>query len=406
MSLMITILILLVVSRIGGEISERFGQPAMIGEIFAGILLGPSLLNFIHITPELTTIANLGVLMIVLLMGFEINIVDVGDGFRGRNIWISLIVFFIPLITGIAVGIIFLLDVMRIIFIGLCMSITAISLNAQILSGLGKEKSFIGKKIISVSLANTVLALLMLGVILGVDNSEMEKLNFDISIFITLGKVVLFIVGVYVGSRLIRFAIRFLYVPNYTVLLILSKLKGKESLFAITLLFIMLFVAFSEFIGFHFIIGTFFGALLINEDVMGKKNYEQIQTTASGITMGFLAPIFFSTIGLQFDISKLFNWQLLSLIIVAAILSKIISGYIGGLLAGMNSEDSLTLGIGVNGRGVIQIVIVNIALSNGFIASRLFSMLVLMGMFTTIITPPLLKRAFKLKNKEILSRNA
>lgn len=400
MSLMITILLLLIVTRIAGEIAERFKQPAMLGEIFAGIILGPSVLNVVHISPELTTIANLGVLLLVLLIGFEVDVAAVVDGFRGKNIWISITGFVFPLAMGVGAGIFMQLDVMRVIFIGLCVAITSYPLSIRMLNDIGQLNSKIGKHIASASLAIKVLSLLALGVVIDVRNNDYGHSTLNLAILTTLGEVVLFMFAVFFGSRIVRSAIRFLYVPSGTVHLIISKLRGKESLFALVLLFVLVFAALSEAIGFHFIIGTFFGALLLNEEVMGKKNYEQVQGTASGITMGFLAPIFFATIGLTFDIATLTNWMLVTVILIAAFIGKVIAGLIGGKLAGLTARESLTLGIGINGRGVIEIVIANIALSNGFIGERTFSILVAMGIISAVITPPLLKWAFTMQQKE------
>jgi len=400
MPLIITILLLLIITRIAGEIAERFNQPAMIGEIFAGILLGPSVLNIVSINHELTTIANLGVLLLVFLMGFETDIDDVLDGFGRKNIWISIVGFVIPLAVGVVVGEIMELDIMRTIFIGLCMAITALPVTIGILTDIGETHSNVGKRIISTSLANDVLTLFALGIILSVKNNEGENNIFNFSILLTLGETLLFIVSVFIGWRIIRSAIRFLYIPSATVYLIISKLKGKESLFALVLLYVLIFAALSEAIGFHFIIGTFFGALLLNQEVMGKKNFEQVKSTASGITMGFLAPIFFATIGLTFNVATLTNWTMLVVILAAAFLAKILAGLFGGKIAGMTLKESWTLGIGLNGRGVIEIVIANIALGNGFIGERLFTILVFMGIMTTLITPSLLKLAFNMQLKK------
>ncbi len=400
MPLIITILLLLIITRIAGEVAERFNQPAMIGEIFAGIILGPSVLNIISINHELATIANLGVLLLVLLKGFEIDIVDVFEGFHKKNIWISIVGFIIPLAIGIVVGIFLELDSIRTIFVGLCIAITAPPITTRILTDLGQVDSSIGKRIISASLANVVLTLLALGVILSVKNNEGERSAFDLTILLTIGEILLFTISVFIGWRLIRSAIRFLYIPSATVYLIISKMKGKESLFALVLLYVLIFAALSEAIGFHFIIGTFFGAMLLNQEVMGKKNFELVKSTASGITMGFLAPIFFATIGLTFDVATLTNWTMFVVILGAAFLAKLLAGLLGGKIAGMTLKESWTLGIGLNARGIIEIVIVNIAFENGFIGQRLFSMLVFMGIMTTIITPSFLKLAFKMQQKQ------
>ena len=98
------LLILLVLARLFGEILERFKQPAMIGEILAGVLLGPTILNFIHRTEELKVISELGVFLLVIIAGLEIHLDEIVKSMKGRNIVISILAFFIPIISGYLVG--------------------------------------------------------------------------------------------------------------------------------------------------------------------------------------------------------------------------------------------------------------------------------------------------------------
>ena len=135
------LLLLLVLARFFGEIMERFKQPAMIGEILAGVLLGPTILNFIHRTEELKVISELGVFLLVIIAGLEINLDEIVKSMKGRNIVISLLAFFIPITSGFFVGRYFELDVMSTIFIGLCVAITALPVSIRILMDLGKLNS-------------------------------------------------------------------------------------------------------------------------------------------------------------------------------------------------------------------------------------------------------------------------
>jgi Kef-type K+ transport system membrane component KefB len=112
--------------------------------------------------------------------------------------------------------------------------------------------------------------------------------------------------------------------------------------------------------------------------------------------MGFLAPIFFATMGISFNITSLDNVVLLSVVILASFFSKIFGGYLGGKIAGFSNEKSLTLGLGLNARGIMELVIANIALVKGFIDISMFSILVMMALLTTILTPILLKEGFEL----------
>jgi Kef-type K+ transport system membrane component KefB len=170
--------------------------------------------------------------------------------------------------------------------------------------------------------------------------------------------------------------------------------RGKEPLFALTMLFVLAFATFTEAIGLHFVVGAFFGSMILSRRILGKDNYEEVEKMESAMTMGFLAPIFFAAIGVEFQLSALASMRLVLTVLAAAFLTKVIGGYIGGRLAGLNSSESWVMGFGMNARGVMELVIADLALKRGFINNDLFSTLVFMGMVTTMATPTLLKWAF------------
>ena len=389
------LLILLVLARLFGEIMERFKQPAMIGEILAGVLLGPTLLNFIHRTEELKVISELGVFLLVIIAGLEIHLDEIIKSMKGRNIVISITAFFIPLISGYLVGNYFGQDVMSTIFIGLCVAITALPVSIRILMDLGKLNSPVGQKIISVAIFDDVIALTILGILLDLKDVEPTFGNISQATVFTTLKLVIFLIIIALTYKLIqKLAQKENFIENQ-LNTILTFLKGKESLFAVFFVFILIFATMTESIGLHFIIGAFFASMLISKELVGEKHLETFHNTTNSMAMGFLAPIFFAGIGLEFQFSSIQNYPLLFAIIAVSFLSKIIGGYIGGRFARLNHKISLALGVGLNARGIMELVIANIAYKAGIINTEIFSMLVIMGLITTLSTPFLLKRAFK-----------
>ncbi len=394
MPLIEALLLLLVLSRVLGEIVARFGQPAMIGEIVAGVLLGPSALNYVHFNPEIRAIAQLGVLLLAFMSGMEMDMDALWASFRGRGAWVSTMGFVMPLGLGILIGKIFGLDATRTLFIGLCVAITALPVSIRILMDLGKLRTEIGQKIISAAVANDVVSLLALGIILDVKGGA--QTNFFISMVWALCKALLFMSVIVIAARLAkRYTVGRFRRSRSALDRILVKVKGKESVFALVLVFVIAFASFSEVLGLDFVVGAFFGSMLLSHQILGRANFEEIQKTASNVTMGFLGPIFFAAIGLQFDASGLRNWKLVIAILVVSFAGKIFGGFIGGKLAGMRDDESWAVGIGLNGRGVMELVIANVALSNGFISRDLFTILVLMAVVTTFATPFLLKQAYR-----------
>jgi len=390
------LLLLLVLARVFGEVMERFKQPAMIGEILAGVVLGPSMLNFMVRNEELKVISELGVFLLVIIAGLEINIRDIVKTSKGRNLATSLLAFFIPIGSGFAVATAFDLALVPAIFVGLCVAITALPVSVRILMDLGQLKSEVGQRIISVAIFDDVLALTILGVLLDVNNagdSSIEVLGLTIAL--TLGKIVLLIAGLVLAYRLInKLTDRENFIEAQLDKL-LNLLRGKESLLAILFAFILIFASLTEAVGLHFIIGAFFASMLLSKELVGAAHFAEFEKTTHGMAMGFLAPIFFAGIGLEFRFSSISEWGLLAAIIGVSFGSKILGGYLGARFAGLRHRKALTLGIGLNARGIMELVIANIAYREGLIGVELFSIVVIMGVFTTINTPMLLKRSFK-----------
>lgn len=396
-----SLLLLLAVARFFGEIMERIKQPAMIGEIAAGIILGPTVFNFIHRTEELKVISELGVFLLIIIAGLEINIEGIVKSMKGRNIIISLLAFFIPFISGMLIGYFYGLSEMATIFIGLCIAITALPVSIRILMDFGKLNTSLGQKIISIAIFDDILALTILGIILDLNNVEPTMLNISKTIIFTILKLGAFVLLIIATYKLIQ---RFSDKENFIqdkLNIILGILKGKESLFAIFFVFILIFATITESIGLHFIIGAFFASMLISKELVGEKHLTAIHNTTNGMTIGFLAPIFFAGIGLEFQFSAISNYWLLLVILFVSFLSKIIGGYVGSRIANLKHNTALAIGIGLNARGIMELVIANIAYKAGVISIEIFSMLVIMGVFTTLCTPFLLRKAFKLVEKDV-----
>jgi Kef-type K+ transport system membrane component KefB len=273
-------------------------------------------------------------------------------------------------------------------------AITALPVSIRILMDLGKINSEVGQKIISVAIFDDVLALSILGVLLNIKDTDRSVTDVLQAGSISLLKLSVFILLLTLAYLFIRRILRRGDYLKESLDKLVSVIRGKEPLFALFFAFVLLFATVTENLGLHFIVGAFFAAMLISESLIGRENLQAIETTTSKMAMGFLAPIFFAGIGLEFNISSIGNISLLIAVIVVSYLSKIVGGYLGGTMAGLGGRVSLTLGIGLNARGIMELVIANIAYRNGLIGTEVFSILVIMGVLTTLTTPLLLKRAF------------
>jgi Kef-type K+ transport system membrane component KefB len=390
MPLLTSLLLLIVVARLFGQLMLKVNQPAIVGEMIAGVLLGPSVLGLIHANSHLSAISDLAVFLIVLSAGLEMNFKDVTNALRGKGLVIAALGFVVPLFSGIAVGMLFGLDVVRTVFLGLCISITALPVAVKILQSFNILKSEIARYSVATAIFNDIAALLALGVILNL-SAQRSFEAVALSVFSTGGKLLVlaaFILGFnWFIERAISKGIRVRRIPEKII-----EVLGNEALFGILVLFVLIFGSVSEVLGFHFVIGAFFGALLIDRKFFLASRYHELERTLGSVTEGFLAPVFFAYLGLEFNLGSMQSAGFVVVVVLASIVSKIVSGWVGGRLVGLSKVDSLGIGFILNGRGVMELVIASIAFSRGFIGQGLFSTLVLMGVVTTMITPLMFRK--------------
>jgi Kef-type K+ transport system membrane component KefB len=390
-SLLTSLLLLIVSSRLLGRLFQRVRQPSIVGEILAGVILGPAILGVVRPSAALEGISELAVFLVVLSAGLEMNFRDVASILRqGRGLVVALLSFVLPLSSGLLVGVVFGMDVMRTVFLGLCVAITALPVAVRILESFRLLDSDIARYSVAAAVLNDVAALLALGVILNLPSVRSFP-DVSLSILVTGGKLVL-LGALIVGfnellEQLHRRGVRLEIVPEKLILAF-----GSEALLGIVIVFVLLFGSISDTLGFHFVIGAFFGALLIDRKFFLASRYDELARTLASITGGFLAPVFFAYIGLEFDVAGMRAPLFVSAVLAASIGSKLLAGWLGGRLVGMRPTDALGLGIILNGRGVMELVVASIAFQRGFIGQGLFSTLVLMGVVTTLVTPLLFQR--------------
>ncbi|HEU5070565.1 MAG TPA: cation:proton antiporter [Verrucomicrobiae bacterium] len=390
MPLLTSLLCLIVSARLLGGLFAKYKQPSIVGEMIAGVLLGPAVFNVVHATPPLQGISDLAVFLVVLSAGLEMNFKDVIKAMSGKGLVVALLGFVIPLSAGLGIGVLFKLDVTRTVFLGLCISITALPVAVRILDSFKMLNSEIARYAVVTAIINDVAALLVLGVILGLPRAG-SALDVAKGVLFTGGKLVIFATLVWAFGSLLawveRKGIAVHRVPERLVAIF-----GAEALFGIVVLLVLVFASVSEMLGFHFVIGAFFGALLINKDLFLASRYSELEKTLNSVTGGFLAPVFFAYLGLEFNITKMNSPEFVIAVFAVSVGAKILAGWLGGRLIRLSNVDSLGIGIILNGRGVMELVIASIAFQHGLIGEGLFSTLILMGVVTTILTPVLFRK--------------
>ncbi|MCF8068401.1 MAG: cation:proton antiporter [Desulfobacterales bacterium] len=396
MEIFYVLLILLVITRVFGEVAVRLGQPALVGELLAGIALGaairfsPSSFPVMHAITEnevFTTITDLGIFFLMLMAGLEMRPGEVTEKSRAAML-IALGGLVIPLLAGFLLGLIFLpqsnIKSTQALFIGTALSITAIPVAAKVLMDLAKLRSTAGKMIVSAAIVDNILGLLLLTVLtMVIRTGKMPDLTglLWLSGQILLFMAVVTIIGSYLLPRLGR---------------IFHHSMSEEFEFSILLVVAFGFSVLAETLQIHFILGAFAAGLFFTKRTMDSNVFKGVQNRISGITTGFLAPVFFASIGLHLDVSAFTNIPLfLVVLIVTAVLCKLIGAGLPAYLIGLSGKDSLIVGFGMSGRGAVELIIADIALRAGLfsqpdptpaIVANMFSAIVIMAVVTTLIT--------------------
>jgi Kef-type K+ transport system membrane component KefB len=398
MSLLSSLLLLIVVARLFGRLFARYNQPELIGEILAGVLLGPAILGLIEPNKALAGVTELAVFLIILNAGLEMRFSDIVGAMKGRGLMLAAISFFIPFGGGVLVAVAFELDIMRMIFLGLCISITALPVAVKLMDSLGILHTPIAKFSLATAVVNDVAALFILGIVLNLP----ETLTLgDASAAVGIATLKLMAMGLVVLG--LNQLLNWLEKRNINVQAFpesMIRVFGPEALFGIVVVFVLIFGTISEALGFHFVIGAFFGALFLDKKHFIASRYKDLQSTLGSITNGFLGPIFFAYLGLELQLISLSEWDFPLIVILVSIVTKLFAGWLGGLMVGMDHKESLGLGAVLNGRGVMELVVAGIAYQNGFIGPTMFSTLVFMGIVTTFLTPIFFKQVYRGKKLE------
>ncbi|MGY5150400.1 MAG: cation:proton antiporter [Candidatus Nitrosopumilus sp. bin_68KS] len=388
----ITIAILLAGAKLLGELFKKIKQPALGGEILAGIILGPTLFGIIQPSENLEIISTIAIFFVMLFIGLEMNLSEIRKIGRSAFI-ISITSLIIPFFVGYQLSIFFGLELIESLFIGLLLSVTSVPVSAMILRELGILKTKTGTTVISIAVIDDIISLVILAVILQIHASEEYALNFT-----ELGISILHMTLYLGGIALLAFLV---YKSNHRILqkiaYFFEKTKTHEAKLG---MFIVVAVALSfiaDLAGLHFIIGAFFAGLIFSKKIGGEKEKDKTYGIMSGMTFAFLAPLFFGIIGIKFSGQALETIiPLLVFLIIFGIIGKMFGGYIGTKLSKIPHIQGLAIASLLNGRGTVGLTITAVAFSIGILDIKLFSVCVAICVITTIITPiiakPLLKK--------------
>ncbi|WP_435768958.1 cation:proton antiporter [Nocardioides sp. SYSU DS0651] len=390
--------LIIVVARLAGVAAGRVGIPPVVGEIFAGVLLGPSLLGPeiseslfpLDTRPFLSLLASIGLVLFMFVVGLELDVSLVKG--RGR-VAASVSVASIALPFSMGFGLAHLLDDLRpagadfvpfALFLGAAMSITAFPVLARILTDRRMHRTETGGLALACAATDDILAWTLLAVVVGLAGGGAgdhgHGPGWVIYLAIPFAAVAIFVVR-----------------PMLTRLTSMYRRAGEltPAILSIVLIGLLLFAAATEYLGVHYIFGAFlFGAILPHEDA--AKLRHEILVRLEQLSVLLLLPVFFLVSGLKVDLRGLSLENLVQLagILAVAIVGKYLGAYVGARSAGVPHWQSNALGILMNTRGLTELVILNVGLELGLLSQELFTMMVVMALVTTVMTGPLLSFAY------------
>jgi Kef-type K+ transport system membrane component KefB len=366
-------------AKAAAQISHRLGLPAVFGELLIGLALGPSLLGWLAPTEMLRLLADIGVILLMFMAGLETDMVAMRQVGKAATLT-AVGGVLLPLFGGMAVGMAFGLAWRHALFLGAVLTATSVSISAQTLRELGRLRSREGATILSAAVIDDVLGVVVFALVM--------SLSGEGNLLLTIGKMVLFFpIAWFVGDRVVPVLVRWE-----------RHLHHREASLALLLGLVLIYAWAAEALG---SVAGITGAYLLGVVVARHTDESHIvHSGTSAVGYAFFIPIFFINIGLQARAEGLVAAPLLTgVLIVLAIFTKIVGGGAGAWLGGFKARSSVQVGVGMISRGEVALVIAGAGLAGGLLDANIFSVLIVVTLATTLVTPPLLRLAFITRRK-------
>ena len=386
--------IILIATKLGAILSNKFKMPKVLGALIAGIIIGPSILGIVHSNEQIKFLSDLGVVMLMFGAGVETNLEELKKAGK-TSFLIAVGGIVLPLILGFCGANLFFNNFWENLFIGVILTATSVSITVQTLTELGKLNTRAGMNIVGAAVIDDILGLILISFVLVLFQASQgsQSVNVLQSIGIVSLKVIAFCV-----ISLLSIAFLPKYIDKY-----IKKIGTRErvGVFAIALALIAAFIA--EELQIAAITGAYVCGLMLS-----KLEYkEYIENKVKTISNYFLSPIFFASVGLAVNLenmsAKILFLSLLLLLI--AILGKIIGCGLTAKVLRLKSSEAFQIGCGMVSRGEVALITTNIGLSNKIITPNLYVPTLIIVVATTVVTPIFLKFSFSHKLEKSFDKN-
>lgn len=365
--------VLLLAAKIGDELFKRIGQPPVIGEILAGVVVGPALLGWYRVGAETTLFAEIGVVLLLFQVGVETRLVDlvrVGP----TALAVGALGVVLPFAGGFVLGGMLGEPLAVAVFLAAALTATSVGITSNALRELGALRSRAGRTILGAAVIDDVLAMLILAFATGLVAGSVSLERIAILIAVAVAFIAVVLVG---GTHVLRRRRSLLTDPRFA-----------ETPFLPGMIIMLGLAALAAQIGLAAIIGAFLAGM-----VAGESSERQALEAEVAPIAAFFTPFFFGYIGAQVDLGGLADPALIGLVLVVtalAVVSKFAGAFLGAVRRGR--AEATLIGWGMVPRGEVGIVVAGLGLQVGAIDARLYSVVVGMAILTTLIVPPLLPR--------------
>ncbi len=369
----INLLMVMVIIWTSGVLFRTIRQPPVIGELLAGFIFGPPVLGIIHPDETLNVLSELGIFFLMFYAGLETNPFEL-KRMTKPALFVAIGGFILPFLLGFSACYILGLSHIQALFIGMALSITAIAVNARVLTDLKMTRFRVTPVIIGASIIDDILSLALFTII--IDFASGNRSLIGTRLFIQMLKVAAFFgISHFIGMMLY---------PKFSKYFSSREAKG----FTFALIMALLFGVLAEMAGLHIILGAYMAGLFVREGIVSKELFQKINDRFVSITYGFLGPIFFVSLSFHIDFSILTTHLLpLSILLLAAVTGKLVGAGTGALMGKMNKGEAMVIGAAMNGRGAVELIIASIGLQMGIIDNVYFSILIVIAFLTTLMPP-------------------
>jgi Kef-type K+ transport system membrane component KefB len=375
-SIPLAMLILFVSAKIMAEIAERLNQPGIVGEIFAGVLIGPSVLGWLAPSEFLSAMSDIGAMFLLFRVGLEVKSSDLMK-VGGTALIVACSGVIVPFVMGAAIMLAWHSSANEAIFVGASMVATSVGITAQVLSAKGLLQEISSRVVLAAAVIDDVLGLLVLAVVSSLTHGKFNAVQLSLTALLATGFTV--VVAKW-GSRAVGRVL-----PK-----VQETLRVAESRFAVALSLLLLLAFVAVATGVAAIVGAFLAGLALAE-TSGPRERDLAQGVSE-----FLVPFFLAGIGLKVDLSTFAqpSTALLAIVILAAALvSKLLGCGIGAL--GLGKTEAFRIGVGMVPRGEVGMIVAQIGLGYGILTRDSYGVVVFMSVATTMIAPPLIKVAYR-----------